>query len=862
MLLVERDVPLQELEVAWRRAAGSGCFVLVSGEAGIGKTALVDAFARRYQGRARLLWGACDALFTPRPLGPLHDMAAQLAGELPDLLKAEANRSLIFLASLQALQQQPALAVIEDVHWADEATLDLLKYLGRRIHLTQSLLLLTFRDDELPPQHPLRLLLGDLATSPAVRRIALRPLSVEGVQRLSEQQPQRAEALHRQTGGNPFFVTEVLAAGEEGVPATVRDAVLARAARLSLSGRAVLNAAAVIGPRIEPWLLAAVVRAEAGAVSECLHVGMLQAPGEMLAFRHQLAQQVILETIPAHQRIFLHQAVLDELKLSPRTQTDVARLAHHAQAANNREEILAFAPAAGREAAALGMQRAAASLFALALRHAENLPLIQQIELHEAYALSTQGEPKREATIAARRRAAELARAANLPLREGYNLAVLSNLLEMVDAQEESDSVLYEALALLEPLAPNRGLVDVYKNLAYRHLKRGESEMAVAYAEKSQQVAQWTEEMPVIIAAYHMLALCWLPLDHQRGCSFLEKTLQLALEHNDFWTAGAAYPNLTMTYVDVYKLERAEQLATEGIAFTTEHDMDIARQVLEGWQAMIALLRGRWAEARTVAANLLRRPAVHPYARTPSRLVEGRLRARQGDEPGAESMLDEALAGLLKTNNRQRLPTAYTARAEAAWLAGDRERTLAEAKALQDELTEQNRQPGFAAELAYWRWRAGEDVEVADWMVDPFVLEIQGNWQAASAEWERLGCPYEQARALADGDVEARKAALLIFEELGARPMVEQVRQKLRAAGVQVIPRGPRPATRDNPFGLTNRQLDVLALLTDNLTNAEIAGRLHISPKTVDHHVSAILGKLAVSSREEAAALARELPGF
>ena len=168
----------------------------------------------------------------------------------------------------------------------------------------------------------------------------------------------------------------------------------------------------------------------------------------------------------------------------------------------------------------------------------------------------------------------------------------------------------------------------------------------------------------------------------------------------------------------------------------------------------------------------------------------------------------------------------------------------------------------MTGELAFWRWRAGDMVMLPEWTAEPFALQITGDWQEAATAWEWLGCPYEQARALADGDVGAQMAALALFEQLGARPMAEIVRQKLRDAGVQAVPRGPRTTTKENPFGLTNRQVEVLTLLTENLTNAQIAARLHISPKTVDHHVSAVLGKLDVSSREEAAETARQHPDF
>ena len=860
MELVDRAIPFRELTGAWRAAAAAGCFLLIAGEAGIGKTALVEQFVCQHEPRARILRGACDALFTPRPLGPIHDIAQENGGELTRLLAEDASPPQLFAAFLAELQAEPAIVVVEDIHWADEATLDLLKYLGRRIHQTRSFLISTFRDDELGPQHPLRLLLGDLATSPAVRRLSLTPLTIEGVHELIARRPFDAESLHRQTGGNPFYVTEVLAAGQDEVPPTIRDAVLARAARLSLSGRAVLHAAAVIGPRIEPWLLAAVTRAEASAVNESLDSGMLQAQGNLLVFRHELARLVILETIPPHQRLFLHRAVLDELKASRLTQHDVTRLAHHAAAADDREMILTYARAAGKDAAASGMQRAAAAQFALALRYVDELPVLEQIELYEAYGMSRQAEPDRQATIAAYRRAAELAQEAGLPLYQGSVLARLATCLEMTDENQQAERTLQQALAILEPLGPSVGLANAYKEMAYLYLKRGERKAAVTYAEKSLDMAQLTEETKLIINMRQMLGLCWLPLDHRRGCGFLEESLALALEHDDFWTAGSLYANLMMTWVDVYNLLRAGELVAAGIAFTGEHDIDTARQVLEGWQSMLDLYRGHWPEALAGAQELLSRPNIHPFALTPARLAAGRVLVRRG-EPGGDDLLDDALAGLLKTANRQRVPTAYTARAEAAWLAGDPERTVAEANAAY-ELALQNQQPGFAAELAYWLWQSGEAVETHDWMVRPFVLEIQGNWRAAAALWEKLGCPYEQARALAQGNSEAQKEALLIFEQLGARPMAERVRAQLRAAGVQTIPRGPRAATRQNPFGLTNRQVEILALLAENLTNAEIAARLHLSPKTVDHHVSAVLAKLDVASRDQAAHLARQHPDF
>jgi predicted ATPase len=234
MDLLERELSLRALNAAFAEAAkGSGRVVLIGGEAGIGKTSLVEHFTQELHHAACVLWGACDDLFTPRPLGPLHDVALQLSGDFMRLLDAETNRATLFAAFLADVQHQarPTVIVFEDVHWADEATLDLLKFIGRRIQRVRALLVITYRDDELGARHPLRLLLGDLATSTAVQRLMLEPLSIEAVRTLTQSRAVEPIALHQQTGGNPFFVTEVLANNTSGIPATVRDAVLARTVR-------------------------------------------------------------------------------------------------------------------------------------------------------------------------------------------------------------------------------------------------------------------------------------------------------------------------------------------------------------------------------------------------------------------------------------------------------------------------------------------------------------------------------------------------------------------------------------------------------------------------------------------------------
>jgi DNA-binding CsgD family transcriptional regulator len=858
MNLLERENALQELDTALREAAvGEGRVIFVRGEAGIGKTSLIEHFNRIQKHAIRVLWGVCDSLFIPRPLGPLYDIAAQVKGDLLARLLSESNRTAIFTSLLTELQQKTTIVVIDDVHWADEATLDLLKFLGRRIQRTQALLIITFRDDELGSQHPLHTLLGDLATSPFTRRITLTALSIEAVHTLVGDRPVDADALHQQTGGNPFFVTELLANSASGVPSTVRDAVLSRAARLSPSSQSVLEAAAVIGARVEVGLLVAVTGTEDFVIDQCLASGILLAQGDGLAFRHELARQTILESLSPPRRKALHHMVLTALKALPYANRDLAQLAHHAEAASDREAILEYTPIAARKAAAASAHREAAALYALAIRYANDLPAMDRASLLESYAAECFLVDQQQEAIAARRKAVELWGEENNFLKQGENLAHLTASLIAVGKNAEAEEAIKTAIVRLEQLPPGRELALAYRVQATFHLVNRDCHPAIEWAEKAIALAQRFGDATVEATAHNTVGTALLFVDYNRGCEYLEQRLAYALESGLETRAAIAYTNLGSGSGELCQFVQARSYLEEGIAYASERDLDYTRHYMVAWLALTHLHLGHWGEVISTIHELLQRADLSTITRIVNLVTLGRLHARRGD-PGATT-LDEALNLAMQTETLQRLAPVRAARAEAAWLAGDRERTLAEARAVY-ELAASKQHPWLAGELAFWRWCAGDEMKIYPWMAKPFALHIAGNWEAAAAEWKRLGCPYEQARALADGDAAAQVAALAIFDQLDARPAADNLRQQMRSAGISSIPRGPRPITRENPFGLTSRQLEILNLLGENLTNPEIAARLNISPKTVDHHVSAVLAKLDVHSRGEAAKLTHPSP--
>ena len=357
------------------------------------------------------------------------------------------------------------MLVLEDLHWADEATLDVVRLLGRKVERVPALVLVSYRD-ELDRVHPLRILTGELSTSAAVRRLRVDPLSPEGVAQLAEPHGVDADDLYRKTGGNPFFVTEVLAGAEVEIPNTVRDAVLARAARLSPAARALLEAVAAVPPRGEPWLVHALAPESVESVEECLASGMLSSDPEGVVFHHELARRAIEESLPSNRRITLHREALRALAAPPTGAPDLARLAHHAEEAGDAEAVLRFAPGAAARATSLGAHREAAAQYARALRFGERLEPEEQAELLTRRAASCYLTDQNAEAIEAQRAALEHYRELGDRRREGDALRALSEILWCPGRVAESERAAQEAVAVLEEMPPGRELGLAFTNLA------------------------------------------------------------------------------------------------------------------------------------------------------------------------------------------------------------------------------------------------------------------------------------------------------------------------------------------------------------------------------------------------------------
>jgi DNA-binding CsgD family transcriptional regulator/tetratricopeptide (TPR) repeat protein len=854
MELLERERCLADL-AEWLGAAAerSGCIALVGGEAGIGKTALLQEFSKQ-QREAHVLWGACDALFTPRPLAPLHDIARQTQGALLAALNSGANRDVIFSAALDELERgTEALVVFEDMHWADEATLDLLKFLGRRIHRTHAMLAVTYRDDEVGPRHPLRSVVGDLPRA-STRRMSLSPLSEPAVAQLARQAGRPSEGLHSITGGNPFFVTEALAAVGDTVPVTVRDAVLARAGRLSPAARAIAELVCVVPGKTEVWLLEQAAGRDEACIEGCLSIGMVRDEDGALAFRHELARRALEDSLSQPRQQSLHSKVLAVLAVRPGI--PAARLAHHAEGARNAEAVLRFAPIAATQAALVGAHREAASHYQVALRYAQDLSHDERARLQEQLSYECYLTGEHEHGIEALRSALQIWRASGARAKEGDALRWLSRMSWFAGRRAEANQYGADAVTTLESLPPGPELAMAYSNRADLDLESHEADSAIDGAQRAITLAEAWANDEILSHALNTLGTMRLIGGDTSGWADLERGLQLALAGGFQEEVARGYTALSAMTVSGRQYDQASRYLNEGLAYCEEHDLDSLRLYMLMYRARMRFEQADWDGASEDAEAVLRHPRATPITRIPALRTLGHLRIRRGD-PDANAPLEEARALAGPIQEVQRIGTLAAVCAEAAWLAGDREGVLREVQPAY-ELVLPRRDPRMKGELAAWLWRVGALGQQPTDIAEPYALEISGDWRGAARAWKALGCPYEHACVLAwYGTEPEQREALAILDQLGATPAARVLRKQMRTQGVRGVPRGSRISTRSNPYGLTRREAEILALLSEGLRNSAIARRLFVSTKTVDHHVSAILMKLGVPSRAEAVAMAR-----
>ncbi|HEV8461580.1 MAG TPA: AAA family ATPase [Gaiellaceae bacterium] len=841
--LLEREAELDLLGRALSdAAAGRGSVVVVVGEAGIGKSTLVNRFVTSLDGTTDALVGLCDDLTIPRPLAPFRDLAGSVSASLTQAIFSGASPHELYPLLLDELTgPRPTVLVLEDVHWADDATLDAATFVARRIGALPAVLIMTLREGEVPPGEALDAMLGAAAGAGATF-VQLHPLSQEAVASLAA--GTRSD-VYAATGGNPFLVTELLCSDDGPLPATVANAVLGRVTRLDERARVLVELLAVVPGRVPTTILDLAMPDWASAAEDPERRRLLEVSPSHVRFRHELVRQAILASLSAIATRQYHGCVVDALLASG---GDPADIVHHGEAAGAEDAVAAHVVPAARRAAALESNREAYAHYRRALEFLEQMETHDQALVLEEYAKAAYRVRRLDEALAGIGNAIRLNRARGDDESVGRCLRCLSRLHWFAGQGEAAHESARDAIAILEPLGPSQELAAAYSGLARLAMLRREICAAENWATKALDFGDDSTRVQALVT----LGSARLLVDPDADGD-LRDAHEWAHAVGDREEAVRALVNLAYGLMNWVRAPEALEASRAAVAYSDRyevHHMAPYNILTEAWLRMRA---GQWTEAeRIAAAHAQTKVAVHQLL---AETILAELAVRRGDEDA-----DRRLAALAEkaeeTGELQRLCPVFELSIEHAVLAGEEppvERMLwfvsnDEAPHAED-----------VVRLAAWAAVAGHDVDMQVPGSTPWAAVLQRDWRAAADAFGEAGWPYDRALMLSlAGDERSLLEAIAIAHRLGAAPLTRRVTQQLRELGARV-PRGPRRTTRSNGAGLTGRQLEVLGLLSEGLTNAEIADRLVVSPRTAEHHVAAVLQKLRAPSRRDAVRRAVEL---
>ncbi|HTD41831.1 MAG TPA: AAA family ATPase [Mucilaginibacter sp.] len=845
MELIERAAFLDALHTIFKTIkTAEGHCLLLSGEAGIGKTSLVRTFCNEIKGECKILQGTCDALFTPRPLAPLYDIAWQMQSDIMQRVKDKRDRAALFTSLLQELnaQKEPVVLIFEDIHWADEATLDFIKFLARRINYLHCLFILTYRDNEIHSGHPLRNVFGQLSRD-TFTRLQLTALSKEAVETMSAEKGYSGESVYSITGGNPFYVTEILASYSSGVPDNVKDSILSVYNRQNEKIKEVWKLLSVQPTGFETKYLLQIEPACVEAIELSLESGILLHEQGRISFKHELYRRTIESSLSPLLRVALNKKILDLFLKDFEQNQEIERIIHHAKNANEYELVVHYALIAAKTASCIGAHNEAAKLYFSAIEYYQGNNKSKLHELYEGYAYECYLINKHKDAIIYMNRSLKLWEGEDDKERASDCMRSLSRLGWVDGNRKQAESFASQAIDLLNDQPDSKSKAMAYSNMSQLTMIYNQYPESIYWGEKAIVIAKKLEDDEILSHALNNVGTVKMRIasTKQEGLNLLQQSLEIALRNSYHEHAARAYSNLGCNGILIKDYPFAKGILETGYRYCEEKDMDSWGNHMLGHMARLKLDTGCWAEAYNVAENLINNTNQGTIFKVGAMAIVATIKMRRGDTDILPVLMD-AKAKAFGTMELQRIIPVLAALLEYEWITG---------KVLADEIAidytiimlEQAGDADMDNEFAYWLLKAREKYT-------PF--HKSHNDYNLAAKWEKSGCPYEQALALFEGDEADKRKAICMVQELGAAAVYEKLKMEMRASGIKSIPRGIRETTRSNIARLTEREVDVLKLLKDGMQNKEIADRLFISAKTVDNHITSILCKLDVNSRVKA----------
>jgi len=853
MELIDRTPFLELLQATLAKVKeGDGHCVFVSGETGIGKTTLTNEFCKAQNKDTHIFKGTCDALFTPRPLAPLYDIAEQMQSDIRTISENGTDRAALFSDFLAALQKQKGVTVlvIEDIHWIDEATLDFVKFLARRITRVHCLFILTYRDNEIDPGSAAWQLFGQIPPD-NFTRLKLTPLSQKSVNKMAQDKGYKGDDLYRITGGNPFYVTEILSSGFPGIPENVKDSIFSSFNRLDEKIKQVCNLLSILPSGIELNYFETINPSYSSAVAFCLNSKILRLENGRIGFKHELYRRTIEDSLSPFLKIELNKKILHLFKDSFEKTGEVERIVHHAKAGNEYDSIVHYAPIAARKAATVGSHKEAAKLFRVAITYYEGQDTDKLVEFYNGYAYECYLTNEIDEAIVYTEKELNLLKEKNDVFKTGNCMRFLSRLWWFNGNAEKAEVYAKQVIDILANVPASKAKAMGFSNMSQLKMLSEDFETCRFWGNKAIAMAKEMGDNQTFSHALINVAMIDASdsSTRRKGREMLQQSLDIAIKNNYDEIAARAYANLSSNAVRSKEYDYAKKILEEGILFCDDRELYLARAYLFGYKARLYLETGHWHEALQIANGVVneQQPPVGTIAAV---VVAATIKMRTSDTDILPELV-RAKENAFKSQEPQRILPAITALLEYEWITGKR---LIEENALA-EVSRMIKEKGNVYEnsaFAFWLLKGRNIKAYPKDFFKGYQVSDRNSALAAARLWKTIGCPYEEALALFEGNESDKKAAIEIVLNLGADMVYRKMKLEMRAYGIRSIPRGARKSTRSNPKNLTQREMEILGHLGAGLQNKEIAAKLFIAPRTVDHHISSIFFKLDVNSRTKA----------